>query len=150
MLLNRIRRILFYPVLLMAWFGPHRRLRALCHRLMGVKIGKNVEIGYFVSIDMEHPEYIEIEDNVCIVNGAIIVGHDHSYRYSRGLPDRFGKVTIKSNAFIAGNAVILPGVTVGRRAIVGAGAVVTKDVPDDAVVIGVPARIMKAGNKTTR
>ncbi len=148
MVLNRIRRILFYPVLLMAWFGPHRRLRAFCHRLMGIKIGKNTEIGYFVSLDMEHPEYVEIEDNVCIVNGAIIVGHDHSYRYSRGLPDRFGKVTIKSHAFISGNAVILPGVTVGHRAIVGAGAVVTKDVPDDAVVIGVPAHIMGKGTGT--
>jgi acetyltransferase-like isoleucine patch superfamily enzyme len=142
-----LRRILLYPVLLMAWFGPHRSFRAFCHRLMGIKIGKNVEIGYFVTLDMEYPELVEIEDGATIVNGAIIVGHDHSYRYSRGLADRFGKVLIKQRAFIAGNAVILPGVTVGRRAIVGAGAVVTKDVPDDGVAIGVPARILEVGNK---
>lgn len=52
-------------------------------------------------------------------------------------------VTIKEGAFIASHCIILKGVTVGRRAVVGAGSVVTKDVPDDEVWAGNPARFVK-------
>ena len=56
----------------------------------------------------------------------------------------FGKnVTIKENAWICIGAIICPGVTIGRNAVVAAGAVVTKDVPDNAVVGGNPAKIIK-------
>jgi acetyltransferase-like isoleucine patch superfamily enzyme len=136
-----VRRILFYPLLLLAWWGPHRRIRAFSHSMMGINLGKKVEIGYFVTLDMQHPELIMIEDEVCIVNGAIIIGHDHSWHYSRGEDIKLAKVIIKKRAFIGGNAVILPGVTIGERAIVGAGAVVTKDVPDEWLAVGVPAKI---------
>lgn len=52
-------------------------------------------------------------------------------------------VLIKSNAWIGAGATILPGVTVGKNAIVGAGSVVTKNVPDNAVVAGVPAKYIR-------
>ncbi len=55
----------------------------------------------------------------------------------------YGKVTIKKNAWIGMNVTICPGVTIGEYAVVGAGAVVTKDVPDYAVVAGVPAKVIK-------
>ena len=57
---------------------------------------------------------------------------------------------IKFGARIAGAAVILPGVTVGREALVGAGAVVTRDVPDFSVVIGNPARVIREVPKDER
>ena len=55
----------------------------------------------------------------------------------------YGKVTIKKNAWLGMNVTICPGVTIGRYAVVGAGAVVTKDVPDYAVVAGVPAKVIR-------
>ena len=55
----------------------------------------------------------------------------------------YGKVTVKKNAWLGMNVTICPGVTIGRYAVVGAGAVVTKDVPDYAVVGGVPAKIIR-------
>ena len=55
----------------------------------------------------------------------------------------YGKVTIKKNAWLGMNVTICPGVTVGEYAVVAAGAVVTKDVPDYAVVGGVPAKVIK-------
>ncbi len=55
----------------------------------------------------------------------------------------FAKVTIKENAWICIGAIICPGVTIGKNAIVAAGAVVTKDVPDNVVVGGNPAKIIK-------
>lgn len=54
--------------------------------------------------------------------------------------DRFGRVTIGDNCHIGMNALIMPGVTIGRDCIVGACAVVTHDVPDGTVVAGIPAR----------
>ena len=59
---------------------------------------------------------------------------------SRRRPERFATTTIRKGASIGGGAVLLPGITVGERAMVGAGAVVTKDVPDGTVVVGNPAR----------
>jgi maltose O-acetyltransferase len=52
-------------------------------------------------------------------------------------------ITIEDNVWIGGSAVLLPGVTVGLNAVVGAGAVVTKDVPPNAVVVGNPARVIR-------
>lgn len=53
------------------------------------------------------------------------------------------KVTIKDNVWVGGNSVILPGVTIGQNAVIGAGSIVTKDVPDNAVVAGNPAKVIK-------
>ena len=57
------------------------------------------------------------------------------------------KVTIESDVWIGARVIILPGVTIGKGAILAAGAVVTKDVPDYAVVGGVPAKVLKYRNK---
>nr|WP_066354376.1 CatB-related O-acetyltransferase [Aliarcobacter skirrowii] len=56
---------------------------------------------------------------------------------------RYQKVIIKNDVWIGANSVIMPGITIGNGAIIGAGAVVTKDVPDYAIVVGVPAKIVK-------
>jgi len=53
------------------------------------------------------------------------------------------RIVLKRNCWIGANSVILPGVTVGVNSVVAAGSVVTKDVPDDTVVAGVPARVIK-------
>ena len=88
------------------------------------------------------PGKVEIEDNVLIAPEVKIATVNHD-PYDRHNLMHFGKVTIKENAWIGMGAIICPGVTIGRNAIVGAGAVVTKDVPDNAVVGGNPARIIK-------
>ncbi|MEG9327957.1 CatB-related O-acetyltransferase [Salinimicrobium catena] len=55
----------------------------------------------------------------------------------------YQKVVIKNDVWIGANSVIMPGITIGNGAVIGAGAVVTKDVPDYAIVVGVPAKIIK-------
>ena len=82
------------------------------------------------------------------VSEAWISGHDGSAimmarAYGRSL-DAVGPVRIGDDVFIGKNAIILPGVTIGSRVIVGAGAVVGKDVPDNSVVAGNPARIIRS------
>ncbi len=110
--------------------------------MRGVRIGRNVEIGYFVILDNLYPERITIEDGVTITARSTILAHDESFAYARGGREIVSETHIKTKAFIGVHSVILPGVTVGARAIVGAGSVVTHDVADGATVAGVPARLI--------
>ena len=82
-----------------------------------------------------------IEDDVFIGPNATFTNdkYPRSKQYSSQLPS----IKVKSGASIGANATILPGVTIGKFAMVGAGAVVTKDVPDNTLVIGNPARIVR-------
>ena len=85
---------------------------------------------------------VEIGDNVLIAPEVKIATVDHDLRDRMNL-FHFGKVTVKENAWICIGAIICPGVTIGQNAVVAAGAVVTRDVPDNAMVGGNPARIIK-------
>jgi acetyltransferase-like isoleucine patch superfamily enzyme len=107
---------------------------------MGVKIGKNVFLGKYCIIDDNYSELISIEDNVVISFGVTIITHDHS-------KDIVAPVTIKKGAFLGSRSVILPGVTIGEKSIVGAGAVVTKDVPVNSTVVGSSAQVIKRGTQ---
>ena len=105
-----------------------------------MSFGKNIIINKGATI--LSPGRVEIEDNVLIGPEVKIVTVDHDL-HDRHRLFHFGKVTIKENAWICIGAIICPGVTIGKNAVVAAGAVVTKDVPDNVVVAGNPARIIK-------
>ncbi|MGH1472176.1 MAG: acyltransferase [Cellvibrionaceae bacterium] len=82
-----------------------------------------------------------IEDDVFLGPNATLT-NDLMPR-SKQYPESFSGITLKSGCSIGANATLLPGITVGKGAMVGAGAVVTSDVPDNAVVVGNPARIIR-------
>lgn len=134
---KRARSVIF---MLPAWFSPTSSMRARFHRLRGVKISKNVEIGYFVTLDNLYPERITIEEGATITFGTVILAHDEARAYVRGGKEFLAEVHIGRKAFIGVNSVVMPGVTVGDSAIIGAGSVVTRDVCDNTTVVGVPAR----------
>jgi acetyltransferase-like isoleucine patch superfamily enzyme len=107
-------------------------------------LGSHVWIGPQVYFDARH---LVVEDHVGIGPGARVLGSVHT-----GVPENvpiiqtdleIKRVLIKTGADIGMNATLLPGVTIGAGAIVGATAVVTTDVPDHAVVTGVPARFIR-------
>lgn len=90
-------------------------------------------------IDSSVPEFVIIGKGVVGAPGSIILAHDAStVIHSNKL--RVEKTIIKDDVFIGANAVIMPGITVGKGAIIGAGAIVTKDVADGIVVAGNPAK----------
>lgn len=84
---------------------------------------------------------ITIEDKVFI--GPCVAFTNDKHPRSKQYPDRFSRILIKQGASLGANATILPGITLGENCMVGAGAVVTKDVPANAVVIGNPAKVIK-------
>lgn len=105
------------------------------------KIGKNVFINFdCVFLDLGG---ITIEDNVLIAPKVCLLseGHPFSPQERHSLVPK--PIHIKKNAWIGAGATILPGVTIGENAIIAAGAVVSKDVPDNVVVGGIPAKIIK-------
>lgn len=89
---------------------------------------------------------IIIEDNVMIAPHSDIVDFDHKIDDLGTITHQIGiakTITIKSNAWIASNCCILKGVTIGQNVVIGAGSVVTKDIPANSVAIGSPARVVK-------
>ncbi len=100
----------------------------------GLSLGKGTDIGAFTLLVAKHG--IEIEDEVQIGSHCVI------YSYST-IDDKQGKVVLKRNCRIGTHSSIMPGVTIGENAIVGAHSFVNKDVLANTVVVGVPARPLK-------
>ncbi len=108
-------------------------------RGLGMKIGDNVGL-VNATLDSLFPFLIEIGSN-CLITHATILAHDAS-PVCFGARSCWGRVRILDQCFIGAGAVILPGVTVGPRSIVGANAVVSRDVPPDTVCAGNPATVV--------
>ncbi len=106
-----------------------------------ISIGKNVFINHGCTLlDLGG---ITIEDDVMIATNVQLISETHSLNPAERKALVLAPILIKENAWIGAGAIILPGVTVGKNSVVAAGAVVSKDVPDNVVVVGIPAKIVK-------
>jgi len=113
--------------------------RKVLYRMSGMKIGKGVFVGGFGVLDDVDPQNIIIEDRATISFDVTIVAHGPRPHLKDG---KEKLVIFREYSYVGAGSLILPGVEIGTYAIVGAGAVVTKDVPPGAVVGGCPARIL--------
>jgi UDP-2-acetamido-3-amino-2,3-dideoxy-glucuronate N-acetyltransferase len=144
--------------------GEGTKIWHFSHIMSGAKIGKGCTIGQNVMIapEVSIGNNVKIQNNVSVFEGVIIeddiflgpsmvftnVTNPRSFISRK---DEFKKTVVKKGATIGANATIICGNTIGKYAFIGAGAVVTKDAPDYALVVGNPARIMgwmcECGNK---
>jgi maltose O-acetyltransferase len=117
------------------WFYSPREIRRI-----GVRIGRNTRINRNCTLDARSP--LTIGDNVSISPEVMILAGTHDVNDPKFAPSEVGPwaVAIGDHAWIGSRATIMPGVSVGRGAVVAAGAVVTKDVPPLTIVGGVPAK----------
>jgi len=120
---------------------PGARLGADCNVCDGVFIEGGVKVGDRVTIKsgVQLWEGVELEDDVFVGPNATFT--NDRFPRSRAWLDEYPKTLVRSGASIGANATILPGIEIGRGAMVGAGAVVTRPVPPNAIVSGNPARI---------
>jgi acetyltransferase-like isoleucine patch superfamily enzyme len=126
-----------------------RFLRPRILKWIGCKVGKNVFVGSRVCVDSGHANLIEIEDRVHISARSILLCHQRDLdTYCVGddyakLEYKLGKIILKEGCLIGTNSMIMPGVSIGEGAIIGACSLVTKDVPAWTVAMGQPAKVVK-------
>ena len=114
-----------------------------------MKIGENWIVDKTAEFGTE-PYLISMGNNVRITKGVRFVTHDGSLWVPRNLglvdkkADFFGKIVIGNNVNIGWDAIIMPGVQIGDNCIIAAGAIVTKNVPDNSVAVGIPARVLES------
>lgn len=123
-----------------------RKLRVFKFRIKGYDIPYSAIIEGSVVLDKLYPKGIHVGENTLVAGGVTILSHDHCKRVNNNQPFLIDTY-IGNNCFIAVGAIILPGVKIGDEVIVGAGAVVTKDVPSNCVVAGNPAKIIRENIK---
>lgn len=139
-----------------AIIGTGTKVWHFCHIQSSARIGENCVLGQNVNVsdNVVIGNGVKIQNNVSIYEGveledgvfcgpSCVFTNDLTPRavYPKG-SKHYKRTLVKSGASIGANATIVCGVTIGRYALVGAGAVVTKDVPDYSVVVGVPAKVV--------
>jgi acetyltransferase-like isoleucine patch superfamily enzyme len=134
--------------------GDGTRIWAFAHVLEGARIGRDCNIcdHTFIENDVLLGDRVTVKCGVQIWDGVrieddVFIGPNATFTNdafprSRHRPERFLNTTVKRGASIGANATVLPGLTIGEQVMIGAGAVVTHDVPRNAVVLGNPGRIV--------
>jgi acetyltransferase-like isoleucine patch superfamily enzyme len=111
----------------------------------GISIGAETYIGPYAVLFGGGG--IEIGDAVLISPGVVVTSHQHTFERTdleiREQPLEFSRVTIERDVWIGANATILPGVRLGEGSVIGAGAVVTRNIPAGVMAVGVPARVVR-------
>jgi UDP-2-acetamido-3-amino-2,3-dideoxy-glucuronate N-acetyltransferase len=134
--------------------GPQTKIWHFCHVCTGAKIGRNCSLGQNVYIgpravignNVRIQNNVSVYDEVCLEDDvfcgpSMVFTNVINPRSHVPRKDAFKKTLVKKGATIGANATVVCGVTLGRYSFVGAGAVVTRDVPDYALVTGVAAKI---------
>lgn len=117
--------------------------RHYLNRVWGMDIGREVRISGSARLDKTNPRGVHIGHATLVSFDAAILTHDF-------VSNRHLDTWIGSHCFIGARSIVMPGIRIGDHCIVGSGAVVTADVPDNSLVAGNPARILKSGIVTGR
>lgn len=141
------------PMKLIRWIAinhPDNRSRLLYYKLTNVRIGEGTIINSGVRLYDEYQGLVSFGKRVAVASGVDIIASSNpnnsklaEVSYVRDYLKRVAPVVIEDDAWIGAQVVILPGVTIGSGAIVGAGAVVVRDVAPYSIVAGVPARLTR-------
>ena len=131
----------------LSYFSPHSGFAVKMQKSRGVSIGDNCHFCPYVQIDLIYPHLVNIGDNVTLGSNCMIFAHINPtanlFLKKTHYPRKVAKIIIKSGAVINPGAIIAAGVTIGKNSIVSIGSAVFEDVPDNCVVLGNPARVVK-------
>lgn len=122
-------------------YAPVESIRVAMYRKAGIRIGRGGVFGSNIWLDINFKNMITIEDNVDLAGNLHILSHSfvlHGYEH-----EGFSPVVIKKGTRIGTHVTILSGVTIGENSVIGAGALVTKDIPPNCLAVGAPAKPIK-------
>lgn len=120
---------------ILARHGPSNGFRVALYRSLGVQIGTNTLIGGGTWIDCVYVKgKVKIGSNVLVSGHSILIAHD---------PWNSGNIVIEDGAWIGVACTIIFPVRIGKNSIIGAGSVVTRNIPDNTLAVGVPARVIR-------
>jgi acetyltransferase-like isoleucine patch superfamily enzyme len=123
---------------------PYSGIRVVLHRLRGVKIGKNVLIGFNVTIDNIFPHLVSIGDGSSLAGNNLILAHSKPLEYHKSIFESYtAPVVVGKNVWITVGVIVVAGVTIGDGSVITAGSVVTKDIPPHSLASGNPAQVIK-------
>lgn len=134
---NPARVVINFIIITLCRYVPSLTVKNWLYRLLGIKVGRDVSVGLAAMMDVFFPQLITIGDNSVIGYNSTILCHEflvHEYRT--------GEVLIGRDVMVGANSTILAGVHIGDGAVIGAGALVNRDVPPGKMVAGVPARVV--------
>tara|TARA_R110002049_G_scaffold113107_1_gene263150 strand:+ start:2342 stop:2842 length:501 start_codon:yes stop_codon:yes gene_type:complete len=123
--------------------------RSFFWRLIGVQIGEKVQINYGNYLDVPSAKRLIIEDNVLVASECLFLLHKRDmskytgFNLQNSLPMKEGYIKICKNASIGMRTIILPNVTIGEGAVIGANSLVSKDIPPFSIAVGNPAKVIK-------
>lgn len=126
-----------------------RKVRPWVLRKIGCHVGKDVFIGSQVWIDAGHADMIYIEDHAHVTARTVLLCHKHDLsNYYVGddyakLPYMTGEIHLGRGCSTGTDTIIMPGVSIGEGAVIGAGSLVTKDIPAWTIAVGRPAKVVK-------
>lgn len=126
-----------------------RKVRPWVLKKIGCHVGKDIFVGDNVRIDSGHADLIYIGDHAHVTGGCRLLCHQRNLRhYCKGddaakLPYKLGEIHIGKGVMIGMESLIMPGVTIGDGAIIGAYSLVTKDIPAWTIAMGRPAKVVK-------
>lgn len=112
----------------------------------GLKLGKNTHVLDGNFLDPSHCFLISIGDNCTLAPNVRLIAHDASMNKHLGI-GKIGRITIHDNCFLGDSVIVLSGVSIGPNAVIGAGSVVTRDIPPNSVAAGNPAKVITSFDK---
>ena len=131
----------------LAYNSPLSNFIITMQRKRGVKIGENCHFSSNVLIDLVYPNLVTIGNNVTISHNVMIFAHSNPtanlFLKKEQYPRKVETVRINDGAVINPGAIITSGITIGKNSLISVGSVVVDDVPDNCVVVGNPARVVK-------
>jgi len=143
-LLTRIKYCLIYKI---GVHFPDRNVRTKSLRALGYKVGDGTYFADDLTITLAYTNrgHLILGQRVSIGPGCILVlaAHANNSRINQSIPEKERKIVIEDDAWLGAGVIVLPEVTIGEGSIIGAGAVVTKDIPPHSVAVGNPAKVIK-------
>lgn len=146
-LVHFLTRIKYYLIYKIGVHFPERKVRTWSLRALGYEVGEGTYFAADLIITLAYANrgYLHLGKRVSIGPGCILViaAHANNSNIQQQIAEKKRRIVIEDDVWLGAGVIVLPGITIGEGSIIGAGAVVTKNIPSHSVAVGNPAKVIK-------